>query len=138
MSYKDINSALRQVIADNTYFGLTEDNWQSSPNVDLSSSEPKARVSINTTQPIPAEIGSSNSEQISGFMQIDLYYPSGEGDSAINTKAQEIKEAYFPQRLILNDTNVRIISSGINVNPATDNGWYNLFIQIDFSTYYCN
>ena len=137
MSYKDLNAALRQVIADNTYFGLTEANWQSSPNVDLSGSEPKARVSFTYNQPVPAELGANNSEDITGFMQIDLYYPSSEGDAAINTKAQEIKEAYASGRLVYNNTNVRVISSGINTNPTNEQGWYTLFIQVDFSSFFC-
>lgn len=138
MSYADLNSAMRQVIEDNSFFGLGEANWQSSPNVDLSSDSNKARVSFVYTQPVPSELGNKSTEEISGFMQIDLYYPASEGDFAINTKADEIKAAYKPARLIYNDVNVRVISSGINTQPQETNGWYNLSIQVDFSTFFCN
>lgn len=138
MSYKNINTALRSVIVDFDFFGLRVENWQSSPNVDFSSQEPKARVSFVYDQPEAREIGANNSEEITGFMQIDLYYPSGQGDSAINEKADQIKTAFGPNRITANDDTVRIIKSGINTNPLTDNGWYNLFVQVDFSYYYCN
>lgn len=132
MNSADAKAALMLPITDNNHFDLP---W-AMPNVDFTTpakSEAWARSVVFSNSSDSVEIFGNGQDEVSGILQIDLFYPAGQGDYDILSKADEIS-AKFTRGTPSNYGSACIIfgDKGIG-SPQQSQGWYRLIMSINFT-----
>ena len=91
MSLLKIKSTLLQAYVDGA-FGLSTayENRQFEP----TTGTPWAAVYVLPNQPSAFSLGSNGSDEHDGILQIDLNYPTGNGDGAVLAKADAIRAVF--------------------------------------------
>jgi len=74
----------------------------------------------------------ADSDKTTGFLQIALNYPAGDGAIAAKTKEQEISAAYPIGRAVTYAGQDVLIVGRQRANAAPQNGWYRLVIRLEF------
>ena len=93
-------------------------------------SRPWAAVTLVPNQPDPVTMGDHGSDEHTGFLQIDLYYPLDESDIPVVKKADEIRKHFNTGAICKYDnTAVRVTSCGRSVGKVEDTN-YRLVLTI--------
>lgn len=129
MSISDVETALIQNYVDGSFnLPTAYENRMFSP----ADGKPWAAVSFIPNQPVVASIGPTGSDEHTGILQIDLYYPVNTGTGQCRDKAQEVMDAYKAGSDVeYNGQHVIITSCGRSTGRAA-NGWYRVIITVEW------
>lgn len=135
-NYADLRQAIIKPWIDNAEFGIET----AYPNVDIGDfTTPWAELTILTNQAESMEIGALLQDEITGFLQVDLRYPSGKGDLAALQKTDEILSVYRRGLNVpINDICVRFTNTGKAEPSFNEQGWYRVVLTIEFRTRFNN
>lgn len=126
-----IDSALIQGFTDGS-FGLSV----SYPNraFEPVAGTPWAELFIVPAQPSVNTMGSSGRDLITGFLQVNLNYPQGEGFGAAHQKATAIREYFYAGRVFAySGQDVFISNSGRGVSRNVDS-WFQVIVTINWQS----
>ena len=103
------------------------------PNISYDASEKAfAELDILPSQPNAVTMGDYGEDEHKGIFQIDLYYPTGKGDMAILTKADQIARHFKAgTKYSYESQEVFIESCGVS-NGRQEQGRYRMIITINY------
>ena len=130
MSHK-IDSALIQGFIDGS-FGLpmSGENVSYTPVVGT----PWAQLFIVPNQPSVNTMGSGGDDLITGFLQVNLNYPVGDGDGIAKQKATTVRDYFHAGRVFTySGVDVFITNSGRGVARNIDS-WYQVLLTINWQS----
>jgi len=93
---------------------------------------PWARLTILPSQPEIMTLGPSGEDEHLGILQIDLYYPTDEGNSPVLTMADSIRTAYKAgTSLSYNGQSVVILNCGRS-GGELENGYFKIMLNVAY------
>lgn len=97
---------------------------------------PWQRVRLLMNQPVDHAV-TADLVQYRGILEVMLFYPTGNGTSAIAAKAQAIADRFAPvQTLTSGSTRVEITQTArIGSGLAMDDGWYAMGVSIPWLSF---
>jgi len=99
------------------------------------SGEPWARITVLPSRPSVATMGSGGRDEISGILQIDLFYPRNTGAGAVNAKADQIT-AVFAAGTTHSAGGIDVISNGAGrVRSIELDDWYQVIVEVQFTAW---
>lgn len=129
MSQLSIESALRKAWRDGGFFAdesTAYDNVAFEPVANT----PWARVAVIPSQPEVTSLGVNGYDEHNGYLQVDLFYPMGQGTGAVHAKSDAICSLFVAgARFSYDSENVLIRSSGRN-NGRKDGGWFKVTVTV--------
>lgn len=96
---------------------------------------PYASLYVVPSKPDVATMGQGGLDEHDGFMQVDLYYPTGQGDMPAVTKADEIYSYYFAGRTLAYQGQRVRVQITERSQGRVENGWYRLTMTIYYRAY---
>lgn len=93
MSMANVRSALADAFEDGGFFTATAIAWENasfSPPADA----PWARFTFVPARPDAASLGTGGMDEVTGFVQIDLNYPQGTGESVVMGKYDSLRNTF--------------------------------------------
>lgn len=132
MSLADARNALAQGFTDGNFFPPADVAWENVTFAPRTGDKPWAKFTFVPTQPFPDTLGQGGLDRVDGFVQIDLNYPIGDGDSAAMDMYVEIAARFKAgARFTSNGQTVVIVSCGRSQGREFS-GFYRISVTINF------
>lgn len=94
-----------------------------------------AAVHIVPSKPDVATMGTGGRDEHDGFMQVDLYYPTGAGDMPAVQKADDIYSYFHAGRTLAYQAQRVRVQITERSQGRVENGWYRLTMTIYYRAF---
>lgn len=131
MSIAKVRSALVQAFVTGSFFNQTEVAYENKK-FDPPKDKPWAAFFFVPIQPVVFTLGTGGYDEQRGFVQIDLNYPTDDGEKDVAAKADAIRDAFKAGfQFSYSGQEVRIVSCGRSQGRSINN-YYRVSITIQF------
>lgn len=132
MSMLKVRAALAKAFVDGSYFPAADVAWENVAFTPRQGNKPWAQWFFLPNQPVVATLGEGGLDQVDGIVQVDLNYPTGNGDGDAMAKYAEIRDDFKAgTRLTYDGQGVKIRSCGRSQGRLVG-GYYRVSVTITF------